>query len=748
MKPTHGWTRLTALILTLALLLSGCGIFAGDPADTDAPATKPAQTEPAQTEPAQAGTPGQPSEEKLQEIRQRTGLLQGEVIEITDDEARQIDMVANEMLLAYAPGSGGEDSLVTPRDWSAYTSSLGEENLSPQEAEFYDRLNKVSLKYLSTSVSGVANYNMNGSVWYYSTDGVDFGDLGLSVEKATALYKWFRYNHPQYYFLSSTSRNHGSTLFPYLYENMVDGEDRAKITNELFDKLDGWIREVEDNAATTYQKVLYANNLICETVTYNDNAVKPGHTDELTLCQSLYSTVMLEDTVCAGYSMVITAMMNAMGVDATAGISYSQARRTGHAWNVVRLDNGQFYCVDTCWNDLNDPVNYPDLSYYNWFLSIGETTVNSQDKDGWHIYEDGMTAWIPAIAKDDYVPTSYDTDTKPRDKTVVKKPQVEAAEVGRNTIKFNLAGLEDRLLIRVYRDPYHELDTDLVLLDEFMIITLSEDQKDYIFAGLIPDYTYHFAFAGRNIVDGQTYDSDFTYLTVTTGTDKAAIDNVGQSLQKTMNLDIKNIRAVNQQADSVRIVWDAVTVSEAATMGYFVDVYEGFLDEPLQRYFDISDNYLDLSLEVPEWTTYCYVKARAYNDDAAVYGDSALDSFLLAEAGKYETIRNSNGVYVGETKNGKPHGFGKMTYENGDVYEGEFREGYRGGRGVYTWTNGNVYDGEWKNGRRNGHGVYTWKNGDVYAGEWKDSKRNGFGVLILANGSVIIGEWENGFQVR
>jgi len=31
--------------------------------------------------------------------------------------------------------------------------------------------------------------------------------------------------------------------------------------------------------------------------------------------------------------------------------------------------------------------------------------------------------------------------------------------------------------------------------------------------------------------------------------------------------------------------------------------------------------------------------------------------------------------YVGELQNGKPHGKGSITYENGEIYEGEWKEG-------------------------------------------------------------------------
>ena len=60
-----------------------------------------------------------------------------------------------------------------------------------------------------------------------------------------------------------------------MFEIMSDGEDRAEITNELFDKLEGWIQDAENEASTTYQKELYVNNLLCVENEYEWQYEKP-----------------------------------------------------------------------------------------------------------------------------------------------------------------------------------------------------------------------------------------------------------------------------------------------------------------------------------------------------------------------------------------------------------------------------------------------------------------------------------------
>ena len=60
-----------------------------------------------------------------------------------------------------------------------------------------------------------------------------------------------------------------------------------------------------------------------------------------------------------------------------------------------------------------------------------------------------------------------------------------------------------------------------------------------------------------------------------------------------------------------------------------------------------------------------------------------------------------------------------------------------------SWLNGNKYVGEYKNGKPHGLGTYTWANGNKYFGKFKDAKRNGQGTYTFANGTVDKGIWKN-----
>lgn len=120
---------------------------------------------------------------------------------------------------------------------------------------------------------------------------------------------------------------------------------------------------------------------------------------------------------------------------------------------------------------------------------------------------------------------------------------------------------------------------------------------------------------------------------------------------------------------------------------------------------------------------------------------------LLFGCKKSSKIVLPNGAsYKGMVSNGKPHGKGKIVFQD-MKYEGDFWEGKRHGNGIQYWTRGlhegESYLGEWKNDERNGYGIQIWPDGRKYTGVWKSNRQNGKGVLTNATGDTYNGYFKD-----
>ena len=67
---------------------------------------------------------------------------------------------------------------------------------------------------------------------------------------------------------------------------------------------------------------------------------------------------------------------------------------------------------------------------------------------------------------------------------------------------------------------------------------------------------------------------------------------------------------------------------------------------------------------------------------------------------KLKSLFSSDVVkYVGEFKDGVPHGHGTYTFPDGEKYAGEFEDGKEHGQGTYTHPNGKQDVGEFRDGK-------------------------------------------------
>ena len=103
----------------------------------------------------------------------------------------------------------------------------------------------------------------------------------------------------------------------------------------------------------------------------------------------------------------------------------------------------------------------------------------------------------------------------------------------------------------------------------------------------------------------------------------------------------------------------------------------------------------------------------------------------------------STGNYVGAYRNGEYHGYGTLTFDDGEKYIGRFYNGKRNGYWTNYFSSGEKYVGYWKNGKRNGKGTNYWPNGNKYEGNFKNDKKDGKGIFTFKSGNVQEGIWRN-----
>jgi len=100
--------------------------------------------------------------------------------------------------------------------------------------------------------------------------------------------------------------------------------------------------------------------------------------------------------------------------------------------------------------------------------------------------------------------------------------------------------------------------------------------------------------------------------------------------------------------------------------------------------------------------------------------------------------------YIGEFKDGKPHGYGTFIWTNGEKYYGEWKNGKSHGTGTKIWKDGRKYSGAFNNDKLHGEGTLFYPDGEKYVGEFINGKRHGEGTFTYSDGTAYIGKFVEG----
>ena len=108
---------------------------------------------------------------------------------------------------------------------------------------------------------------------------------------------------------------------------------------------------------TTYQKVQAIYNWITANVKYDYSHMN----DPTYLLQyTAYAAAVQKKAVCQGYANLFYRLANDAGIDCRiiTGKAYNGTQTEDHAWNIVRMEDEKYYCLDATWDAGLKPESY------------------------------------------------------------------------------------------------------------------------------------------------------------------------------------------------------------------------------------------------------------------------------------------------------------------------------------------------------------------------------------------------------
>lgn len=327
-----------------------------------------------------------------------TGLEPMEIVELDSEQA-------NPDYIIDLDGGGASSeqpdlySQYYTSEWDRYKNYYIYNQLTDEEKEFWDALDKLCMEYLTTKK--IPDNNVFGT---YVLGYV--GSSSLTTQQMKNLAWMFYYENPQYYFLlnnvGTMSQGGRSYCSLTMYSDFADGVVRANETAKVKAQADAWHSRI-DSCSTEEEKLKTINDLIVEKVEYGESK----------FYQSAYSVFCDDRTVCAGYAKAMEMMCNGSGIEAMSVTSDS------HEWNKVRIRDS-WYNVDATWADQSWGISYRYFGRSDAFYDNDSSSLSHQEKEMWEAYLPECTLDATPSEGHGPIPGQFPSVTK-----TVQKPSVK-----------------------------------------------------------------------------------------------------------------------------------------------------------------------------------------------------------------------------------------------------------------------------------------------------------------------------------
>ncbi len=203
----------------------------------------------------------------------------------------------------------------------------------------------------------------------------------LTTTELAEVYFTFREDHPEYYWLStqilfSSDYYTGKvTLMPCVFDDYAE----YSVRNELNGAIESSVEELVSNAralnsASPYIIAKRVHDDIAAAVKYGyDENGEPLDTGYAHSIVGVFDGDPETDVVCEGYAKSYQLVLNALELDNIYVVGLGNVG--DHAWNMVKLDDGEYYWVDVTWDD--SYIDSGSASRMYAYFAKGNNSFNS-----------------------------------------------------------------------------------------------------------------------------------------------------------------------------------------------------------------------------------------------------------------------------------------------------------------------------------------------------------------------------------
>lgn len=248
----------------------------------------------------------------------------------------------------------------------AYESLLDLKN-GENIADFYNEIDMVASDFHQSLNDAKIKQISNNDTYYVAE--VYYSDNDITKEEALAAWSCYIKDHPLYYWLSNSASCTSDYITLAVDAEYADGEVREDINADIYDKVEEYIVGLQGEGYV-YQITLAFHDMIISNAdyAYESDGITPSGDSS---AHNILGVLLEGEGVCESYAKAFQLLLNYCSVENIFVTGYAGEN---HAWNLVQLDDGEWYWYDLTWDDSPDWMlgiryNYfcvTDTDYVKW----------------------------------------------------------------------------------------------------------------------------------------------------------------------------------------------------------------------------------------------------------------------------------------------------------------------------------------------------------------------------------------------
>lgn len=254
--------------------------------------------------------------------------------------------------------------------------------------EFYREIDAAADAFHISDEDAKSKTVNNGAMTILYAAEVTFIDNGITAEEARTAWNAYSVDHPLYYWISKQVTANDQFITICVDEDYITAEARQELNSRIYALVKEYVESLDGAGEACEIAKIFHDNIIADAeYAYLPGTEIPSDED---WAHNIIGVMLNGEGVCESYAKAFQLLLNYCEVECifVAG----EANGGAHAWNMVQLDNGEWYWYDLTWNDATESDRYfcvTEMNDHNAYAA-GGTGVN-------YIYE------LPAVAEAPYV---------------------------------------------------------------------------------------------------------------------------------------------------------------------------------------------------------------------------------------------------------------------------------------------------------------------------------------------------------